>query len=311
MLVFDPQQDAGVLRRRNPMMQTPYQMINGLSEVIGKYDAVILDLWGVVHDGVTPYPNSIAAMQALKEAGIPVALLSNAPRRSSVVIARMEEMGIDRSLYGPAVASGEIAYHQLRNRLDPWYAALGKKVFRTGPVRDHSMFEGQDVDVVETLDDADWLLCTGPNDDFATVSDYEDLLHAALAKELPMLCPNPDREVIRGGGRIICAGAIAGRYEELGGNVRWEGKPLASAYDFCLQAFDMGPDARLLVVGDSLSTDVAGSNAAGLDIAFVTGGIHAEELHAPRGTLPEKAKLDSLLQVTGRHVTYAIGDFCW
>jgi HAD superfamily hydrolase (TIGR01459 family) len=293
------------------MPQPPYQMINGLSEVIDNYDAVILDLWGVVHDGVTPYPNSIAAMAALKERGVPVALLSNAPRRSSVVIARMEDMGIDRGLYGPAVASGEIAYHQLLDRTDPWYAALGRKVFRTGPVRDHSMFEGQDVEVVENLDEADWLLCTGPNDDFAKVADYEDLLHAALARDLPMLCPNPDREVIRGGVRIICAGAIAGRYEELGGNVRWEGKPFASAYDFCLQAFDMGPDAKLLVVGDSLSTDVAGSNNAGLDIAFVTGGIHAEELDAPRGTLPEKAKLDQLLEVTGRNITYAVGDFVW
>ncbi|OSQ44402.1 TIGR01459 family HAD-type hydrolase [Thalassospira sp. MCCC 1A01428] len=293
------------------MPQTPYHMINGLSEVIGNYDAVILDLWGVVHDGVTPYPSSIAAMTALKEAGIPVALLSNAPRRSSVVIARMEDMGIDRALYGPAVASGEIAYHQLRDRHDEWYGKLGRKVFRVGPVRDHSMFEEQDVEVVETLEDADWILVTGPDDDHDAVSNYEDMLHLALSRELPMLCPNPDREVIRGGERIICAGAIAGRYEELGGNVRWEGKPLASAYDFCLQAFDMGPDARLLVVGDSLSTDVAGSNAAGLDIAFVTGGIHAEELDAPRGTLPEKARLDQLLEVTGRHVTYAMGDFCW
>ncbi|OKH89147.1 TIGR01459 family HAD-type hydrolase [Thalassospira sp. TSL5-1] len=293
------------------MPQTPYQMINGLSEVIGNYDAVILDLWGVVHDGVTPYPNSISAMKALKDAGIPVALLSNAPRRSSVVIARMEEMGIDRDLYGPAVASGEIAYHQLRDRVDAWYAKLGRKVFRVGPVRDHSMFEDQDVEVVDTLEEADWMLVTGPDDDHDPVSKYEDMLHLALSRDLPMLCPNPDREVIRGGERIICAGAIAGRYEELGGNVCWEGKPLASAYDFCLQAFDMGPDARLLVVGDSLSTDVAGSNAAGLDIAFVTGGIHAEELDAPRGTLPEKARLDQLLEVTGRHVTYAMGDFCW
>ncbi len=293
------------------MPQTPYQMINGLSEVIGNYDAVILDLWGVVHDGVTPYPNSVTAMKALKDAGIPVALLSNAPRRSSVVIARMEEMGIDRDLYGPAVASGEIAYHQLRDRVDAWYAKLGRKVFRVGPVRDHSMFEDQDVEVVDRLEDADWMLVTGPDDDNDPVSKYEDMLHLAVSRDVPMLCPNPDREVIRGGERIICAGAIAGRYEELGGDVRWEGKPLASAYDFCLQAFDMGPDARLLVVGDSLSTDVAGANAAGLDIAFVTGGIHAEELDAPRGTLPEKVRLDQLLEVTGRQVTYAMGDFCW
>jgi len=95
---------------------TPYKMINGLSEVIGDYDAVILDLWGVVHDGVDPYPNSIPAMTALKNAGIPVALLSNAPRRSSVVTARMEDMGIARDLYGPAVASGEIAYSRLVKR---------------------------------------------------------------------------------------------------------------------------------------------------------------------------------------------------
>ncbi|MFV1850529.1 MAG: TIGR01459 family HAD-type hydrolase [Thalassospira sp.] len=293
------------------MRTAPYEMINGLSDVIGNYDAVILDLWGVVHDGVNPYPSSIPAMTALKEAGVPVALLSNAPRRSAVVTARMEEMGIARDLYGPAVASGEIAYHQLLARTDPWYAALGRKVFRTGPVRDHSMFEGQDVEVVESLEDADWLLCTGPNDDHAKVADYEDMLHGALALKLPMLCPNPDREVIRGGVRIICAGAIAGRYEELGGNVRWEGKPFASAYDFCLQAFDKGPDAKLLVVGDSISTDIAGSNNAGLDVALVTGGIHAAELDAPRGTLPSREKLDALLAATGRHITYAIGDFCW
>ncbi|WP_417810334.1 TIGR01459 family HAD-type hydrolase [Thalassospira alkalitolerans] len=292
-------------------VSTNYQMISGLSEVIKNYDAVILDLWGVVHDGVTAYPNSIAAMQALKKAGVPVALLSNAPRRSSVVVGRMGDMGIARDLYGPAVATGEIAYTQLLARSDPWYAKLGRKVMRVGPVRDMSMFEGQDVEVVDAVDDADWLLVTGPNDDYDAVSVYEDLLHAAKARNLPMLCPNPDREVIRGGDRIICAGAIAGRYEELGGDVRWEGKPLASAYDFCLQMFDKGSDAKLLVVGDSLSTDVAGSNNAGLDIAFVTGGIHAEELDAPRGTLPDRRKLDDLLRVTGRQITYAVGDFCW
>ncbi|MDP2697564.1 TIGR01459 family HAD-type hydrolase [Thalassospira sp.] len=288
-----------------------YEMISGLSEVMGKYDAVILDLWGVVHDGVTPYPQSIPALNALRAAGVPVALLSNAPRRSEVVIARMEEMGIARDLYGPAVASGEIAYRQLRTRTDPWYAALGRKVLRVGPGRDQSLFEGQDVDMVEDVADAEWVLVTGPNDDYDAVAVYEDLLHAARARDLPMLCPNPDREVIRGGDRIICAGAIAGRYEELGGNVRWEGKPLASAYDFCLQAFNMGPDAKLLVVGDSLSTDVAGSNAAGLDIAFVTGGIHAEELNAPRGTLPDRDALDRLLTITGRQIAYAVGDFNW
>ncbi|MCC4238725.1 TIGR01459 family HAD-type hydrolase [Thalassospira povalilytica] len=289
----------------------PYEMINGLSEVIGKYDAVILDLWGVVHDGVDPYLSSIPAMKALKDAGIPVALLSNAPRRSSVVTGRMEDMGIARDLYGPAVASGEIAYRQLVDRTDPWYAKLGRKVLMVGPVRDMSMFEHQDVEIVKTVEDADWVLITGPNEDHDPVSKYEDLLHALKARDLPVLCPNPDREVIRGGERIICAGAIAGRYEELGGDVRWEGKPFASAYDFCLQMFDKGPDAKLLVVGDSISTDIAGSNNAGLDVALVTGGIHAAELDAPRGTLPEREKLDALLAATGRHITYAIGDFCW
>lgn len=289
----------------------PYEMINGLSEVIGTYDAVILDLWGVVHDGVDPYPSSIPAMTALRDAGIPVALLSNAPRRSSVVTGRMEDMGIARDLYGPAVASGEIAYRQLVDRTDPWYAKLGRKVLMVGPVRDMSMFEKQDVEIVKTVEAADWVLITGPNEDHDPVSKYEDLLHALLARDLPVLCPNPDREVIRGGERIICAGAIAGRYEELGGDVRWEGKPFASAYDFCLQMFDKGPDAKLLVVGDSISTDVAGSNNAGLDVALVTGGIHAAELDAPRGTLPAREKLDALLAATGRHITYAIGDFCW
>ncbi|MBN8197751.1 TIGR01459 family HAD-type hydrolase [Thalassospira povalilytica] len=293
------------------MRTAPYEMINGLSEVIGKYDAVILDLWGVVHDGVKAYPNSVNALEALKAAKIPVALLSNVPRRSSVVIERMENMGIARDLYSVIAASGDIAYRHLVDRVDPWYAALGKRVFRVGPVRDMSMFEGQDIEIVSRLEDAEWMLVTGPDDDFDPLSKYENMLHAAKTLELPMLCPNPDREVVRDGHQIICAGALGGRYEELGGDVRWEGKPFASAYDFCLQMFDKGPDAKLLVVGDSISTDIAGSNNAGLDVALVTGGIHAAELGAPRGTLPEREKLDALLAATGRHITYAIGDFCW
>lgn len=283
----------------------------GLAAIVAGYDAVVLDLWGVVHDGVQPYPGAVACLSALKAAGKPVALLSNAPRRAQVVVTRMSEMGIDRDLYGPVVSSGEITHQRLKRRDHPWYAALGRRAYMVGPSRDLSLIEETDIRRVERLDDADFLLVSGPIEDHAPLEAHEPLLDAAQAAGLALLCPNPDKEVIRGGVRILCAGAIAAAYAARGGEVRYEGKPFASAYRACLQAFGMPDTARLLVVGDSLETDLRGAANAGLDAVLVTGGIHAQALGIRRGEAADAARLADLLAAEALSPVAAVPAFTW
>jgi HAD superfamily hydrolase (TIGR01459 family) len=142
------------------------------------------------------------------------------------------------------------------------------------------MFEGLDLKRVAQVDDAEFIMNTGPWRDEEKVSDYEDLLQAALKRSLPMVCVNPDLEVIRGGVRIICAGALAKRYEEIGGEVRYQGKPYPEIYGNCFETLGIKDKRRVVAIGDSLRTDIAGAEAAGIDAILVTEGLHKDEIGA-------------------------------
>ena len=286
-------------------------MCSGIAELASDYDGFLLDLWGVIHDGVSLYPGVIECLERLDSAGKTFLMLSNAPRRASAVAEAMALLGVPAPYCGHVMSSGEAAYHELLSRRDPWFSALGRRCLHIGPVRDHGLFEGLGLDVTKNLEEADFILNTGPWEDGEAVADYDALLRSAVGRTLPMVCANPDLEVIRGGRRIICAGALALRYEELGGDVRSFGKPYPSVYLACLERLRGDSAGRILAVGDSLRTDIAGAIAAGIDSALVTGGLHADELGIRPGETVDGARLEAACMRAGQMPTAAIPAFNW
>jgi HAD superfamily hydrolase (TIGR01459 family) len=266
------------------------QHLHGFAPLSERYDGFILDLWGVIHDGITPYPGAVDCLRRLKAAGKPTVLLSNAPRRSHVAQEAMRAMGIPDDLYTNILTSGEATYRMLRDRADPWFAALGQRVFHLGPERDRNVMEGLPLTRVDQPEHASFVLNTGPDDTRSPtdVSAYFDILERCRAASLPMVCANPDLEVMRAGARVICAGALASHYEILGGQARWIGKPDVAVYTPVLEMLGR-PRERVLAVGDALRTDVAGATAAGIEACWVLGGIHAEELGGDRGRIEAAA----------------------
>ena len=290
---------------------TDIAQLSGIAPVIDRYDGVILDLWGVLHDGERPYPGVPECLDRLRAAGKVICLLSNAPRRTGGVIAKLDGMGIGRERYHHVMTSGEAAYDALRDRDDPWHAALGRRLFHIGPDRDMDVYEGLDYTLVASPDEADFVVNTGIVDFGESLSVYEPALEACRRRNLPMVCANPDLIVMVGEQMVICAGTLAQRYEAMGGDVFWHGKPHAPVYDRCLSLMGIKDKGRILAVGDSLRTDVAGANAAGIDVALVTFGIHREELGGAWGEAVDPAKLAAAAAAAGHQPTYGLPSLRW
>ncbi len=289
----------------------------GLAALAEGYDAFIVDLWGVLHDGVRAFPEALACLAALKARGKQVWILSNAPRRAAAVAARNLELGIPPEHVDGVLSSGEAAWCHLANRPDPWYQVLGRRCYHLGPARDQGLREGLGYEFLDQPADlaaADFLLNTGALSAAHAVAHYAPLLDEALARSLPMVCANPDLEVIRGGKREICAGAIALAYEQLGGQVRYHGKPHPEIYQDCFAlmaaARPVSP-ARTLAIGDSLRTDIAGAQACGIDGLFVAGGIHAEALGLVDGQSLDETRLAALFADRGLYPVAALPRLRW
>ena len=285
--------------------------INGLGEVADTFDGFILDLWGLVHDGAHAYPHSAETFRRLKAANKKTLLLSNAPRRAYALVEAMTRMGIDRDIYGDVLSSGEATRDALINRDDPFFAALGRRAYHLGPSRDRSVFDDTGLEIVDAVFSADFVVNTGPDGLDDGVDDYTDVLTKARSGNLPMICANPDMLVIRGGRPIVCAGAIAKRYEALGGKVAYRGKPDPAIYELALKRLDIADRRRVVVVGDALETDVKGANAVGLSSIWCTGGIHAEALGVSYGVAADPAKAAALAQKEGEMPTAIIPGFLW
>lgn len=284
---------------------------DGLSAIADRYDGFIVDLWGVLHDGVTAFPAALDCLLRLKQQGKRAVVLSNAPRRAAAVVVRNGELGIEARHVDGTMSSGEETWRYLKNRPDAWYQSLGPRCYQVGPARDRGMRDGLEYDFVEQVEAADFLLTTGADRPEDTVETFDPVLDAALARALPMICANPDLEVIRGGNREICAGAIAAHYESKGGVVRYHGKPHADIYDATFDLLGLQDRQRIAAIGDSLRTDVAGAQAVGIDAIFVTGGIHAEALCVSEGEMPDTARLEALYQEAGWRPTAALPALRW
>ncbi len=274
------------------------RLLSGIAPIAADYDGYILDLWGVLHDGAHPMPGAVEALHRLRKMKKHVVILSNAPRRAAPVIARIAEIGIVRDLYDDLLSSGEATWRWLKQG-----GPGGRCLYPIMAERDASMLDGLDFEISGRIENADFILNTGVESANDRVGDFEDALREAAARHLPMVCANPDLVVMHRGKMEICAGSIAQYYEELGGRVHYFGKPHAPIYRDCFNLLKVTDRKRILAVGDSLRTDIAGANAAGIDGLLVLGGIHQEELTG--------ADLNSVIARAGVIPTAAVPVFRW
>jgi HAD superfamily hydrolase (TIGR01459 family) len=246
------------------------------STLAGDYDAVLSDVWGVIHNGVAATPAACDALIRFREKGGTVILITNAPRPGVVVTKFLDKLNVPRNAYDGIVSSGDVTRAAMAAR-------PGKAVFHIGPERDLPIFDGLGLRFVP-LEQADYVVCTGLRDDETeTPETYRGELGELRRRGMFMLCGNPDLVVERGDKLVFCAGAIADLYGTLGGEVLYAGKPHRPIYDQALERVaglrgGPAPLKRVLAIGDSVRTDLKGATDRGIDCLFVTAGIHAEEL---------------------------------
>jgi HAD superfamily hydrolase (TIGR01459 family) len=277
------------------------QIISGLRELAPEYDALVCDVWGVLHDGQAAHRPACDALKTFRETRGPVVLLTNAPRPASDVETILEKKyGLSLDFYDAVVTSGVAARDDLETRAKAGRLAM----LHLGPERDRGIFEGLDVETVDVAK-AGIVLCSGLyDDDVETPDDYVDLLAEMKAKNLLMLCANPDWVVQRDGKLIYCAGALANEYEKIGGGVIYYGKPKAEIYENVRAALKGAQ--KPLAIGDGLHTDIKGANAAGFDAVFIADGVHGEDVaeFTPR-------HMDELLAKAGVHARAAMRKLVW
>jgi len=280
----------------------------GLAEVAQRYDVLFCDVWGVIHDGREAFPGPCAALARWRTQCGPVILISNSPRPRDEVARQLDDLGAPREAWSALVTSGDVTRDLLAARAPgpAWWI---------GPERDGTLFDGSGV-AFSRLEDAAFIACTGLEDDETqTPEDYRNDLARAAARGLEMICANPDRVVQRGDRLIWCAGALAEIYASLGGVVAMAGKPFAPIYRraFAQAARALGRDVdprRVLVIGDGVATDIAGANRQGLDVAFVTGGIHADQFVETHGGVgPQKAR--AFLEAGGTSAHWLMSQLAW
>ncbi len=271
--------------------------VDGLASLANRYDAILCDVWGVLIDGAAHFPRAAAALKTFRAQGGSVALITNASRPSEEVRGQLRRLGVPDDCYDDLVSAGELTLREI-------VARKGQACCHLGPPRDRGLFEtagrllGAPLRLVEP-EAADYVVCTGlVDEDHETPEDYDARLHLLRDRALPMLCANPDIVVGVGDRLYWCAGALAQRYEAMGGETHMFGKPHPPIYRAALQRLTELhgpiPRERVLAIGDGADTDLAGAGRVGLDCLFITQGVHRDELYGAKETL-DLGALDILL----------------
>ncbi len=281
--------------------------LHGLAEIADRYDAILSDVWGVVHNGVAPHPGAAGALAAFRAQGGAVVLITNAPRPSPPLISMLDRMGVDRSAYDAMVSSGDAT----RAMLEPY---RGKVVHYVGPPEENdALFDGLDIRL-GSAEEAVAVVVTDLDHDDDTPDMYRDRASLWLSRNLPLIAANPDRVVEHGDKIIYCGGALADLYEARGGMVRMAGKPYRPIYDEALRLAEKAAGrplerSRILAIGDSVRTDAIGAAGAGLDLLFVTGSIHANEIDAFGD--PDPSAIAALIAPSGARLAGFMPRLIW
>ena len=280
--------------------------IRGIEEVINNYEAFLIDLWGVVHNGVKLFPNILQLLQKIKEHNKEVIFITNAPRRSNVIKDQLKLFGIKYSIYKDVISSGEISYRRIKTLT----RNSSKKLFcyHIGPSRDNNLVDTLDLTITKEVSKTDFILNTGPWGDNDVLENYTKILDNLRKRKLPMICSNPDKVVIRDENFMICAGLLAEYYENIGGLVEYFGKPLPLIYDVCFERLRTKNKKKILVIGDSLENDIKGANMQGLDSILVTSGIHRG---VNNNMNIDIKKLDDLMNKKNIFAKYYTSELCW
>ena len=285
------------------------QIITSFAEISDRYDALFCDLWGCVHDGLTPFADAVSAMQSFRTKGGTVMLVTNAPRPHAPVRKQLQRIGVPDNAYDGIATSGDSA------RAAMFCGAVGQNIYFIGQTHDQDFFSP--LELVEdpktitqvTLEEAEGIVCCGPFDPLADLQEMRPQLLFAKTKGLKLLCANPDIVVDRGNTREWCAGALAKLYTEIGGESLYFGKPHSPIYDLArLRLNTLGksiPDSRILCVGDGVLTDIDGALGEELDSLFITGGLAARETKTV--DQPEPQALEAYLTQEMMQPTYSIG----
>lgn len=299
-----------------------FQTFNGLQHIAKthQFKAWFLDQFGVLHDGKQPYPGAISTLQKLATTGAKMVIISNSSRRASTTMEKMKSLGFDTSLFLGAITSGELTHQYLQRRDDDWFAALGKSCLHmTWKGRGAISLEGLGLQVVDKVEEAEFVLAHGTEalglssgaSCSMTLEELEKVLERCAAKQIPMVVANPDFVTVEARDLRVMPGTLAAKYEKLGGEVKWMGKPDKIIYKSAMEL--AGVDAfDSIAVGDSLHHDIKGANAVGIRSAFITGGIHATELGVD--SFGEEATLSSVQALASKYDAYpsfVLPSFTW
>ena len=261
-----------------------------LLDIAKNYDAFLLDLWGVIHDGSAMYAGVGKMLAELHRQDKKIIFLSNAPRRATKVKRVLDGFGIHEGKYLDVVTSGEAGHIWLAQQPDKM-----KKYFYMGSERDIDVMDGLEYPRAATLDEANFIVNVGYTTEPTEIPKTQEAiktLPAARSRNLPMLCLNPDMEVVKiTGERFACAGVIAKAYGDIGGKVQWFGKPHDAVYAHCFSLLPGIAKEKILAVGDSLETDITGAKNQGLDSLLITGGILR---HCAEGEIVNMCKIQGL-----------------
>lgn len=249
----------------------------GISDISDSYMGFIIDQWGVLHDGEKPYEGVVECLKQLKERKKHVIILSNSGKRADENKELLKKVGIGPSLYNEVLTSGEMCWQGLENQDDGIFKGLGKKCYLISRGGDRSIVDGLDIDVVDNIQEAGFLLISGSDAPEKKLEDYEPVLKGAVRKQLTALCANPDSRGIMGRDYIMGPGTLAARYKDFGGVVHYIGKPHQPIFQRCiktLQENDIYP-GQTIMIGDSMAHDMLGGHLVNIDTCLVKAGLHA------------------------------------
>ena len=246
--------------------------INKISDIEKNYSLFLVDLWGVIHNGIKIFPEIPEVLRNLQKKKKEIIFITNAPRRALVIENQLTEFGIDRKLYSRVISSGEITWRYLFEK----FRDKNVNILHIGPPRDNHLIDGLNYKKVNKPEEAQIIVNTGPWGDNDKLENYKNILDQSLKNKLPMICSNPDKEVIRGDKFMICAGKLAEYYEENGGIVKYFGKPYPEIYSHIFKSIDFINKEKILVIGDSLENDIKGANLQKCDSLLISNGIHRE-----------------------------------